>query len=350
MNRRRFLALLGSTALAGCTARSVSPDSAATTGASGSDGGSSDLPDPTAHLDGKRVYAADGLGVSLPGSATRAESPADADIAVFADDPATAERRGAALVRGGTPVAFVGQSGDRALLALLEAVGDEFRYGLEWTPHQTPIAAAVPRGSSLDTHAYPDGTVPDHALGWTLGASRPSPDPAAPTPDERWTHLGLTHTAERSGDVGYAVWTDGWSLRTKGRRYLRTRTVQRVRSASLPVDSLSRFVDIADDLQIESRWPGTTTRDDATIGETVGPTGESSRTTFDLDGAPTEYAAATALRIDFDDDALGYDFVENYDWRRENLLGDRTATASRSGRGEWHPRGPVREGKAYARS
>ncbi|MFB6159996.1 MAG: hypothetical protein ABEJ61_02335 [Haloferacaceae archaeon] len=331
--RRTLLATLGAgtaTAIAGCSGDERHPRR---------------LDDPAARLDGRALHVADGpTDLDLPDGVRRVDDPSAADLVVLPADPAAARDRGPAALDGGAGVALVGGGASTALDALLAAV-DGYRFGVERATSDVHVAAAVPRGGTLVTHAYRKRVPAVAALG-RVAAPRsfdPAIDPPGrPTFDDDWTRLGRTRAAGRERAGAFVATTDAWLLRYDGVRRLAVRTRQAIRGADRPVTRVERAVDVANDRRTESWWPSAGSYDGVRVGVTGDLLAGTTRFEFAADPRPA-LVVASALTVDFRGGAsLGYDASESYRYTTRGTLGHvgrEHAYQSRTLRGEWFPVG-----------
>lgn len=218
--------------------------------------------DTSAALDGEPVYRA-GNASSLPVPPTPADSLAVATVAL-----ATADADIAPLVdalREGTAVAFAGDGAPDGLRALLDAVADEFHYGVE-SVHGRPHGplVAVPRGETVETFWFVrEGGWTDPVLdplGWALDGRVPDCQTFVPerSDDSQYARLGAAWVAGRlpSGET-YAARTRGYRYAGDGDvRQLRLRTtLHAAANDGYPVAEARRVADFPNDRQLSNSFP-----------------------------------------------------------------------------------------------
>jgi len=338
VNRRDLLragASLSTVGLAGCAAvgADTPPDRETHTG----------LSQDTSHaLEDERV-ALVGDADALPIPPRRADSLDAASVALATPDADT--RPLASTLRRGATVAFAGDGAPAALRDLLEAVGDDYHWGVE-TVDARPVGVtvAVPRGDAVATvHAVREGGWDDPVLdplGWALVGRLPECDTFVPedsTPPQFHDVGSATVVGRLASGETYAARTAGSHARLgDGEHRLRLHsTVHAGATGGYAVESARRVVDLANDATLDEWFPNAHERGGVRVRNRSDPVAERLDVTVSpaSDRARAGLTGCCGLRAG---GALGYDHRTRFTWRRDRLLGSDSRYGGGVGRGTWH--------------
>ncbi|GAA0264059.1 hypothetical protein [Halobacterium noricense] len=335
--RRRFLAAVGTTGIAGFA------------GCSAFDGGRPDVntgsglhADTSRALDDEAVYLA-GDTSDLPDPPKTAEAVAGADVVLATPSADRADLTRA--LRADKPVAFAGGGAQAALRDLLEAARGEYTFGVEAVrarPVETVVA--VPGGSgTVETYTcVAEGGWADPVLdplGWALAGRVPECDTFVPeaSTDDSFEYVGAANVVGclETGEA-YASRTAASAAETDVGRFVRLQTAVHASAGDgYAVEEAVREMDLPDDQNIDDLYPNGYAEDDVGVVNSS----DNLRSQFEIVVTPASDRARSALtgcggfRTE---GAVGYDYRSSFQWKRDRLLGSNRHYASATGRGEWH--------------
>lgn len=335
MDRRSALRLGSASlagALAGCATLSTGPPAV--------DPHTGLARNPRANLAETPVALAGETG-ALPTPPETAPSLAAAHAVIAT--PGAATEPLAAAFRDGTAVAFAGSGAPAALAGLLEAVREDYHYGLETVSGRpVEVAVAEPRGDTVRTAQFVrEGGWDDPVLdpvGWALDGRVPDCETFVPerSSDAQYERLGSAWLAGRlPGGETYAA-------RTVGSRYAGDEVDRfRLRSAlhaaasgGYAVGDARRVADFANDEAVVKWFPNPHTQNGVRVSNQSAPVEERLDVTFEpasetARGALTGCCGATTT-------AFAYDHRTTWRWTDAGLFGSGSHYGGGSGRGRWH--------------
>lgn len=336
--RRALLATAAAGATAGCSSVLNSSPSA--------------TPPTVTGIEGRSVFVADGVTVpSTDGVATVAD-PAEADVAVFppGDDSVAAVAR---VLRNDTPVAVAGTDAQWTVMQACDETERSYGFASDgWGP-DTRVAAAVPRESHLDTHAFVGAELP-RDLPWALGelfdplrgdcaipVESPSvPDAAVPVGASRIRGLNDVGGFDRwdrvrtaSDDSGTSFFVDTEATIDAGSRDGGA-GAYRSDQVRLAADFDGFVADVG---------PGTAEGDGLTATHTV-VSDDSAGTSVDHTFSPPDdtresFTACTRAKVTVEAFEAPFSYVANarFRWRDPQLLEDDTWGHHTPGNAVWYP-------------
>ncbi|MCO8244341.1 MULTISPECIES: hypothetical protein [unclassified Haladaptatus] len=334
-SRRTFLATVGVSALAGCSAlRGSSSDDA-----------------PPDYLSGHVVSLADGVELPDVSGLDEQDDPADADIALFPAKEVSEDDAARALAIG-TPVAFVGDGAPLQSQRTCTATGK--RYGIPgdgWGSGEL-ISAIVPADGRLDTQRFMNIELPDDvpwAVNEILTGHPPDSDVSVNgiSHADSATELGRTRIRGRTQVGAFDRWKRATAVLDGSPPHAIVDTVATIESgrevaghnieAGYHADRVKVVSEF--DEELESTVPDTGETDSLTISETERPKRGSVTHSFEprTDDARKSFTVATRSRIHLDSFSYPFDIHQNvrFNWRKPGLLHDETWTQHTPGRSLW---------------
>ena len=333
--RRTFLATVGVSALAGCSALR---------------GNSFDSDAPPDYLTGHVVSFADGVELSDVNGMDERDDPADADIALFPAEK-TGEDNATRALAMGTPVAFVGDGAPLQLQRTCTTTGK--RYGIPsdgWGSGEL-ISAIVPADGRLDTQRFMNIELPDD-LRWAINEILTGPPDSDVSVNgishaDSATELGRTRIRGRTQVGAFDRWNRATAVLDGSPTHAVLDTVATIESgrevaghnieAGYHADRVKVVSEF--DEELGSTVPDTGETDSLTISETKRPKRESVTHSFEprTDDARKTFTVATRSRVHLDSFSYPFDVHQNvrFNWRKPGLFHDETRTQHTPGRSLW---------------
>ena len=334
-SRRRFLAVAGTTGLAGvagCTALGSSrPDVNPATGLD---------QDTSQALDDEAVYVA-GDASDLPNPPATTESIVEAGSVLAT---ATADRtKLARAFRAGKPVAVAGGGATAAVHGLLDGVREDYSFGVEMVrARPVKVVVADPRGDTVETYTFvAEGGWDDPILdpfGWALVGRVPECDTFVPESslDDMFEYAGAAHIVGRlpTGET-YTSRSEASVSRQDAGLFVRLQTKLHVAANDgYAVEEAVREADFPDDKRLTDVYPNSHTQN----GVQVANVSDTTRSTFTIEVTPASPRAGSALTGcgGFQTEGgLAYDHRTSFQWKRDRLLDTDRHYGSTTGRGKW---------------